>query len=200
MADGSVSHGETRLYSSRVRDGSSTRPHTPDGRIIRGRVRLSIGTFSLGGLVNDVKDASVEEERRYFTLEEANQSLPYVQRIVRDVVEAYDRWRDGVRDYEVLAAESRSDLGESEKQIALRLHVDDIARQINQYLEELNAVGCVFKGFDGGLVDFYSRLPDREICLCWKLGEPAIGYWHEVDGGFAGRQALAPELVNGIGK
>ncbi len=149
---------------------------------------------------DQMKSENVEEERRYFTLEEANQSLPYVERIVRDVVEVYDRWREGVREYEVLAADSRSELGESDEQIALRERVDTIARQINGYLEELNTVGCVFKGFDGGLIDFYSRLPDRDICLCWKLGEPEIKYWHEVEAGFAGRQELEPELVKGISK
>ncbi len=141
-----------------------------------------------------------EEQPRYFTLEEANQALPYVRRIVTDVVEAYERWRDGVRDYEVLAANSRSDEGETEQQVALRTEVDTIARQINAYLEELNKVGCVFKGFDGGLVDFYCRLTDRDICLCWKLGEPEIRYWHEIDGGFAGRKELQPELVKGMSK
>jgi hypothetical protein len=141
-----------------------------------------------------------DEEYRYFSLEEANLALPYVRRIVNDVVAAYDTWRDGVKRYEVIAAESRGDLGETEEQVLLRDEVDRIARQINQYLEELNAVGCVFKGFDGGLVDFHCRLPDRDICLCWKLGEPEIRYWHELDAGFAGRQELEPELVKGISK
>ena len=140
----------------------------------------------------------MEEDRRYFTLEDANRSLPYVERIVRDVVAAHGRWRDGVRDYEVLAADSRSDLGESKQQISFREEIDQIALQINEYLEELNTVGCVFKGFDGGLIDFYSRRLDRDICLCWKLGEPEIKYWHEVDAGFAGRKELEPELVKGI--
>lgn len=139
-----------------------------------------------------------DDEYRYFSLAEANETLPYVRRIVGDVVEAYGRWRDGVHEYELLAADSRGDLGESEEQIALRQRVDEVARQINEYLEELNGVGCVFKGFDGGLVDFYCRLPDRDICLCWKLGEPEIRYWHELDAGFAGRKELEPELVKGM--
>lgn len=133
---------------------------------------------------------------RYFSLEEANRTLPYVRKIVEDIVKEYDRWRDCIYRYEVLAANSRADEGETDEQVALRENVDRIAQRINNFIEELSAVGCVFKGFEGGLVDFYSKLDDRDIFLCWKLGEEEIQYWHEIDTGFAGRQELTPELVN----
>jgi hypothetical protein len=137
------------------------------------------------------------DENRYFTLEEANRTLTYVRPIVSDIVKAYERWREGVQNYEVIAAGSRSDEGETDEQVALREEVDRIAREINAYLVELSAVGCVFKGFDDGLVDFYSRLDGRDIFLCWKLGEPEITTWHELEAGFAGRQELVPALVQG---
>jgi hypothetical protein len=137
------------------------------------------------------------DENRYFTLEEANRTLTYVRPIVSDIVKAYGRWREGVQNYEVIAADSRSDEGETDDQVALREEVDRIAREINAYLVELSAVGCVFKGFGDGLVDFYSRLDGRDIFLCWKLGEPEITTWHELDAGFAGRQELVPALVQG---
>ena len=30
----------------------------------------------------------------------------------------------------------------------------------------------------------------REVYLCWRLGEDRIRFWHDLDGGFAGRQLL----------
>ena len=138
-----------------------------------------------------------DESIRYFTLEEANRTLSYVRPVVSDIVDAYRRWKDGVRRYEVIAANSRSDTGETGEQLALREEVEKIARQINVYLEELSSVGCVLKGFDDGLVDFYSRLEGRDIFLCWKLGEDDIAHWHELDAGVAGRQPLVPELAQG---
>lgn len=134
---------------------------------------------------------------RYFTLEEANATLPYVRSIVTDVVAAYEEWRDHVAKYEVMAANSRSDEGETDDQIALRNEVDKIARRIGGYLSELEAVGCTFKGFDDGIVDFLSEQNGRDIYLCWKLGEPEIAHWHELEAGFAGRQLLTPEFVSG---
>lgn len=133
---------------------------------------------------------------KYFTLEEANRTLPYVEKIVLDIVSAYESWKDAIHRYELIAANATAQDGETDEQVALRGEVDAIARRINTYIEELSAVGCVFKGFEGGLVDFHSRLDDRDIFLCWKLGEPTIQYWHEADAGFAGRQALTPELAN----
>jgi hypothetical protein len=137
------------------------------------------------------------DEHKYFTVEEANRTLPYVGPVVADIVRAYRTWREGVQRYEVIAAGIRSDDGETDEQVVLREEVDQIAREISAYLGELSAVGCVFKGFDDGLVDFYSRLDERDIFLCWKLGESEITHWHELDAGFAGRQELVPALVQG---
>ena len=133
----------------------------------------------------------------YFTLDEANATLPYVRSIVTDVVGAYEEWRECVARYEVMAAKSRSDEGETDEQVTLRTEVDRIARRIGGYLSELETVGCTFKGFDDGIVDFLSKQDGRDIFLCWKLGEQEITHWHELDSGFAGRQLLTAEFVSG---
>lgn len=137
-----------------------------------------------------------ERAMPYFTLDEANATLPYVRSIVTDVVGTYEDWRACVARYEVMAAKSRSDEGETDEQVAQRTEVDRIARRIGGYLSELESVGCTFKGFDDGIVDFLSKRDGRDILLCWKLGEPAITHWHERDSGFAGRQPLTPEFVS----
>ena len=134
---------------------------------------------------------------KYFTLEEANGTLPYVGRIVGDIVDEYARWRDSIFKYEVLSADTQADEGESDEQVALRESVETIAQRINALIEELTQVGCIFKGFDDGLVDFRSKLDGRDIYLCWKFGESEIQFWHEIDGGFASRQTLAKQLVDG---
>lgn len=132
-----------------------------------------------------------------FTLDQANRTLPLVRRIVADIVEEYGRWKDCVFRYELVAAGSRAARGETEEQVALRGKVDESARRINGFMEELSRIGCVFKGFEDGLVDFPARMNGRDVFLCWKLGEESIEYWHEIDAGFAGRQEIQPELVDG---
>lgn len=132
---------------------------------------------------------------RYFTVDEANATLPYVRRIVEDILADYHRWRDCIQRYEIIAGGATSQDGETPEQVALREEVDQHAQRINDFINELSRVGCVFKGFEDGLVDFRSRLGDRDIQLCWKLGEPEVAFWHEVDAGYAGRQPLEQQAV-----
>jgi len=131
---------------------------------------------------------------KYFTVAEANRTLPLVRRIVGDITALYPRWRDLVSKYELVAAQARPEWGESAEQLNLRRQIDAHAWDIQRYLQELEGVGCVFKGFEDGLVDFYGRIEGRDVCWCWKQGEEKIEHWHELEAGFAGRQPL-PELV-----
>jgi len=132
--------------------------------------------------------------RKYFTLPDANRTLPLVKRIVADITALYPTWRDLVYRYEYAAAQARPERGESAEQQRLRAEIEGVAREMNRYLEELEQVGCVFKGFEQGLVDFYGKMDGREVFWCWKVGEDKIGHWHDLESGFAGRQPV-PELV-----
>ena len=132
---------------------------------------------------------------KYFTVEEANRTLPLVRRIVGDIVDEYRRWRQNVYRYELITASREPGEPETEEQIGLRALVDQSAQRINSYMEELALVGCVFKGFEEGLVDFHSKLKGRDVFLCWKLGEAEVSHWHELDAGYAGRRRLVPELL-----
>ena len=131
---------------------------------------------------------------KFFTLAEANRTLPLVKRVVQDIASYYPTWKDLVSKYELIAAKARPDWGESPEQLGLKAQIDDVARKINACLVELEQIGCEFKGFEEGLVDFHGKLDEREILWCWKLGEDRITHWHDLDAGFAGRQPI-PEVV-----
>jgi hypothetical protein len=130
---------------------------------------------------------------RTFTLAEANRTLPLVRRVVADITTLYPRWRDLVAAYEVAAVPSRPDWGESPDQLQLRGEIDTVARSISGFLKELEQIGCVFKGFDQGLVDFHGTLDGRAIFWCWQQGEDEIRHWHDAESGFAGRQRIPEE-------
>ena len=133
---------------------------------------------------------------KYFTLPEANRTLPLVKRIVADITALYREWRSLVSQYEVVAAQARPEWGESPEQVRLRTEIESVAKRIQEFLLELEQIGCVFKGFDDGLVDFHGKLDDRDIFWCWKQGEDEIRHWHDLEAGFAGRQPI-PEVVKG---
>lgn len=131
-----------------------------------------------------------ENEIKIFTIDEAERTLPLLRRILADLKAEYDTWREAVAAYDMLAGASRADTGETEPLITARTAVTDAANRITGFLLEIDAVGCLFKGFDEGLVDFYALRDDCLVFLCWKLGEDRITHWHEIDAGFAGRQPI----------
>ncbi len=57
-------------------------------------------------------------------------------------------------------------------------------------LDEVEQTGAIIKDFAAGLVDFPHELEGRIVYLCWKLGEDDLGWWHEIEDGFAGRQPI----------
>ena len=68
---------------------------------------------------------------------------------------------------------------------------EDEARQVIQArLRELDELGVELKDPRTGLVDFRSERDGEVVYLCWKLDEPAVGWWHPLDSGFAGRRRL----------
>lgn len=132
---------------------------------------------------------------KYFTIPQANRTLPLVKRVVDDIVSDYREWKDRVSQYELLTADATQE--ESREQIAIREEIERLAKRISGYIDELSEIGCLFKGFEEGLVDYYGRRDGRDIFLCWRLGEVSVEHWHEVDSGFGGRQPLLPEMVSG---
>ena len=74
----------------------------------------------------------------------------------------------------------------------LERYRDGDTDEVRALVAELQELGCLFKGFQEGLVDWYSSYAGRRVFLCWKLGEPEIGWWHQTDAGFRGRQPILP--------
>ena len=59
---------------------------------------------------------------------------------------------------------------------------------------ELRAIteeGIEVKDLEQGLCDFWATLDNREVYLCWRLGEDRIDFYHEPHTGFAGRRPLS---------
>ena len=80
---------------------------------------------------------------------------------------------------------------------SLKEQVKDLTQHQLQLIEafqsaisQLETLGCVLKDLTLGLVDFYGMRDGALVCLCWKLGEERIRFWHTLEDGFAGRQPL----------
>lgn len=122
---------------------------------------------------------------RHWTPEQANGLLPLVGSTVRRLREA--RRRLAARGHDAALAQDAEDTGgawpgreHAEEAVALALG-----------LERLERLDIVVRDLERGLVDFPSLIEGREVYLCWLLDEPAVGHYHAIEAGFAGRRPLA---------
>ena len=137
------------------------------------------------------------DQPRFFTVEEANRTLPLVRRIVKDIVQSYPQLQQQTEQLHQLASPGIGT--ELEPRIdELRGQIDRNSERINGFIRELEQIGCYFKGFEEGLVDFYSLYKGKPVFLCWKFDEKKISHWHEVESGFSGRQPITAEFAEEI--
>ena len=65
---------------------------------------------------------------------------------------------------------------------------------IYENLNKIHEMGVIVKDLEIGLCDFPYLMEGRVVYLCWRLGEETIEWWHEIDDGYKGRQALPKGL------
>lgn len=123
---------------------------------------------------------------KIFTVQEANELLPIIVPKLRALKNRYaviNSMRDSAK-----AAAVASEFGGGMK--GGSNYVQNLY-EIGRITTELNDLGIQLKDYSRGLIDFPSIREGRIVLLCWQLGEnEQIEWWHEQDGGFAGRKPL----------
>ncbi len=145
---------------------------------------------------------SVLYSGKLFTVEEARKTLPLVSAIVGDIVTLASDLRD--RHERLRSFRSRTEKSDEDSVNPYREEVEEVKRdlardeeRLQEYVQELSQLGVELKDFERGLIDFPHELDGRVVYLCWQLGEEDLGFWHELDAGFAGRRPLWDEQVSG---
>jgi hypothetical protein len=134
--------------------------------------------------------------KKFFTIEEANSALPLVRAIVRDIAALANELRERHERLSRYAGESRARPGGGlseahlEELQQVQNEFERARERMREYEQELSELGVELKDYFTGLVDFPARMNGRPVYLCWRLGEPEVGHWHELEAGFAGRQKL----------
>ena len=121
---------------------------------------------------------------RHYTLEEANATLERVVELLEGLRSARERLGD--REAREALSESAPANGGGEPGRT----VSEGFLALRDALTELREREIVLRDLDRGLVDFPAVRDGEEVYLCWQEGEETIGYWHDPEAGFAGRQPL----------
>ncbi|HLX31309.1 MAG TPA: DUF2203 domain-containing protein [Gaiellaceae bacterium] len=129
---------------------------------------------------------------RHFTPEEANAELEEVRPLVEQLVARRIEHVAALERQEELEAKIKGNGGgiPPAELAEATAEVDAIARRLAHLVDEINEHGAEVKDIDSGLIDFPALRRGETVLLCWQLGEDEIGFWHSVEGGFAGRRPL----------
>jgi len=136
---------------------------------------------------------------RRFTLREAESLLPEIEKSIRDAVSLksqMDEVQSKLQSITQRVIMMGGILVDREAIYAQRLLHDRNAERLKTTLEGVQESGCIVKDLDIGLIDFPTLFRDREVYLCWKMGEPGIHFWHGVDEGFAGRKPIDQDFLD----
>jgi hypothetical protein len=129
---------------------------------------------------------------RYFTPNEANETLETVRPLVEEMV-AHRRALSeaATRRAELARLVAGNGGGVDPGDFAtLDQEATREAAEIARLVSRIQGLGVLVKDLDRGLVDFPALRGDEEVLLCWELGEDEVGFWHGLEEGFAGRKPL----------
>lgn len=122
--------------------------------------------------------------RKHYTREEARELLPLVQ-----------QWLDRLDELRVILQREDQEVSRS-----LGLGDDLGGPAVNRYIRTMADIKDVLVNFhdrdiqvkdlDRGLIDFPAFRAGKEVFLCWEKGEEDIEFWHDLTGGYAGRERL----------
>ncbi|HEY6961163.1 MAG TPA: DUF2203 domain-containing protein [Gaiellaceae bacterium] len=130
--------------------------------------------------------------KRLFTPAEANSALarvrPAAERLValrarmRELVEAQGRHVTAIGGNG--AGYAAGDLNVAQAEL------EQLAQDAGGCVAELEDLGVVVKDLDLGLLDFPAVRDGEEVELCWRAGEDAVEFWHELGAGYRGRKPI----------
>ena len=131
--------------------------------------------------------------QQLFSLEEVNALVPELTRIVGKQLELRASIEKMLDDLAEITGARGDVTPRSEDTPDVRRQKRDVARAVDTYQQgwtEVEVLGGVLKDPKEGLVDFYGKVGERLVWLCWKFGETRIDHYHQLDEGFSGRKRI----------
>ena len=119
----------------------------------------------------------------FYDIDEANARIPHVRELLtqlRDERDALIRLRD----------RSQEPDADDEERRRIHLRMQGIVDQMQAAVVRIDDWSITLRDIQTGLIDFPALVNGRQVCLCWRLGEDEVEWWHELADGFAGRKHL----------
>ena len=123
-------------------------------------------------------------DERLFSLDEANALLPTLRPLLEQLQEAQRKLGDHDLMQRLRSAAAGNGGGAAARDVMAT------GDEFGRIAAEIESLGVVVRDPGSGLVDFPAMRDGAEVFLCWRVGEDAVGHWHDRDSGFMGRRPL----------
>ncbi len=136
-------------------------------------------------------------DKRYFSLEEANEMIPELEEAFHRMMQLQSELRKIYRrlDAADFAPEGDDfDLDPPGADLRIRNDLGMLKGLMGALRDQVVALlegGAMVKSVESGLVDWFSRKGERDIFLCWRMGEKEVTHWHDIDTGFDSRRPVS---------
>ena len=130
-------------------------------------------------------------QSRVISLEEANNMLPLLGKIVGDITAAWEQIIQKRTELECLEKNPERTGNEHREEIGeLKSDLNRLIDRINGYIREVEELGCFVEEFKRGVINFPSLYVGRKVFLCWKQGDGEVRFWHELDESYSERTPI----------
>ena len=131
---------------------------------------------------------------KLFTTEDANTLLPRLRLLLGELSAIRQRWNSiytGETLESLMEGSTKEENGNwLENAISHQDELEELKEEFYNRVLEIHEMGCQLKDIRDGLIDFPAMRDGKVVLLCWKLGEPSVKYWHDMESGFAGRKPI----------
>ena len=134
-----------------------------------------------------------------FTLAEANRMIPHVEPLLKQALALKNEFQEAAQSFQSIGQRVTMMGGmvlNRDQAIDSKHRRDDLGMQLKTLIEKVQEFGCTIKDLDRGLIDFPTLFRGTEVCLCWKLGEADIAWWHSTEEGFGGRKPIDQDFLD----
>jgi hypothetical protein len=142
---------------------------------------------------NDLNRQDPRPKTKIFTPQAASKMIPLLEAITKDIRVGWKiiiEKRAEIKILEELAQAKSEVRSETEEIERIKQELRKLVDQMNQYIEEVENLGCFVEEFKRGVINFPALYHGRKVFLCWRYGEKEVKYWHELDEGYGDRKKI----------
>lgn len=119
------------------------------------------------------------EHIKFFSLEEANQSLIYLRPVAQDIINTYSAIvsvRDQMGDQE-----GEPGPGHQNEDSEIKAEYERLMDRLSDLVDEAHNAGVVIVDFEKGILHFPFKAGFKEVHLKWAPVQKFIGFWNDPD-------------------